>query len=308
MVGSSPPGLYETGAIALYESEGAAAIEEMLKISWNDLLTDGVVHVENGVVCTNAIQGNYGNFENSSNEVLEGDLILPNHNVIGQNAFADCHNLTGILIPSSVTSVDDYAFHACEMLETVVFDNSQLNSIGESAFQYCFELTAIHIPDSVISIGESAFEYCENITSISIGKNVIDIGLNAFTDCGILENIYFNSKSLNENSKYYNDPIFEMSGSYSDAVSIIIGKDVERIPSYLFADIDNVTSIEFEENSSCKYIGSYAFYDIRPMAVNTIIYHGTCNEWKSIEQNKFAYDSDIDTIQCSDGIVEVRNN
>lgn len=46
-------GLYQTGAIALYEEQGASAVEGMMTKSWDDLFAEGVVHVNNGNVYTN---------------------------------------------------------------------------------------------------------------------------------------------------------------------------------------------------------------------------------------------------------------
>ena len=61
---------------------------------------------------------------------------------IGNDAFADCANLTSITIPNSLTS------------------------IGFEAFYDCSGLTSITIPSSVTNIGYDAFYGCTNLTDV----------------------------------------------------------------------------------------------------------------------------------------------
>ena len=67
-------------------------------------------------------------------------------------------------IPSSVTSIGDYAFD-CSSLDTVSIPNS-VTSIGDYAFDWS-SLTTISIPISVTNIGKSAFENCNKNLIIS---------------------------------------------------------------------------------------------------------------------------------------------
>ena len=63
------------------------------------------------------------------------------------------------LIPSTVTSIGNYAFIGCSGLTAVEIPNS-VTSIGDSAFEGCRGLTAVEIPNSVTSIGKLAFYLC----------------------------------------------------------------------------------------------------------------------------------------------------
>ena len=217
-------GLYQTGAIALYEEQGASAIEGMLIKSWDELLADGTVHVENGLFYTSY---NYDDWVNDSSDALTGDLILPDDGSIavlgdfndlewtGKVAFLECYNLTGVKIPNSVTTITDDAFNNCCALTTVVFDeNSKLKSIGAAAFYCCENLTSVNIPygiteikyqtfcncsaldnitipATVASIGDDAFARCYSLTSITIPDSVTTVGNYAFKNCSNLTNVVY---------------------------------------------------------------------------------------------------------------------
>ena len=70
-------------------------------------------------------------------------------------------------IPSSVTSIGDYAFDNCTSLTRIEIPSS-VTSIGREAFEKCERLTSIEIPSSVTSIGWNAFAYCTSLTDVEI--------------------------------------------------------------------------------------------------------------------------------------------
>ena len=70
-----------------------------------------------------------------------------------------------LVIPSSVTSIRDYAFSGCSSLTSVTIPNS-VTSIGGVAFGSCSSLTSVTIPNSVTSIGNEAFRGCTGLTSV----------------------------------------------------------------------------------------------------------------------------------------------
>ena len=85
---------------------------------------------------------------------------------IGESAFSGFDKMLSVEIPSSVTSIGNYAF-----------DSSGLVNIT--------------IPENVIEIGWFAFENCNDLTNITIHKRLNSIGNKAFYDCNNLENVYY---------------------------------------------------------------------------------------------------------------------
>ena len=61
-----------------------------------------------------------------------------------------------VIIPNSVTSIEDSAFMYCSGLTNIIIPNSVTN-IGSYAFSGCYGLINLIVPDSVVNIGEYAF-------------------------------------------------------------------------------------------------------------------------------------------------------
>jgi hypothetical protein len=78
---------------------------------------------------------------------------------IGESAFNRCRSLICIIIPPSVTSIDNWAFYNCTALVEVVLHEG-LKRIGRGAFDGCRLLCHIDIPHSVTYIGENACNGC----------------------------------------------------------------------------------------------------------------------------------------------------
>ena len=109
---------------------------------------------------------------------------------IGNDAFLNCGSLTNITIPDSVTSIGNSAFYGCESLTNITIPNS-VTSIGEGAFVWCTGLKRMTIPDGVTSIGDDVFGLCSSLESITIPDGVISIGDYAFYDCNNLTDVYY---------------------------------------------------------------------------------------------------------------------
>ena len=89
---------------------------------------------------------------------------------IANGAFSYCSSLTGVTLPSSVTSIDSEAFSYCSNLATINFP-AGLTTIGRNAFFYCNSITTVTLPSSLTTLGESAFSRCSGLMSISVSPS-----------------------------------------------------------------------------------------------------------------------------------------
>src|SRR5215475_2218309 len=106
---------------------------------------------------------------------------------IGDWAFYST-SLTSVDIPSSITSIGDYAFDSCFSLTSVTIPDSVTN-LGVYAFPWCYSLTNLTIGNSVTAIGYWAFYECKSLTQVTIPDSVTSVGFWAFAASDLLTNI-----------------------------------------------------------------------------------------------------------------------
>ena len=167
---------------------------------------------------------------------------------IGEYAFHGCRSLTSINIPSSVTSIGEYAFASCSSLPSINIPYS-VTSIGGRAFASCSSLTSINIPSSMTSIEWSTFEGCSSLTSINIPSSVTSIDLQAFWGCSSLTSINIPSSVTSIGQSAFWD--------CSSLTSINIPSSVTSIDLQAFMGCSSLTSINIP--SSVTSIGQSAF-------------------------------------------------
>lgn len=80
--------------------------------------------------------------------------------------------LTSYEVPSSVTSIPDYAFYHNASLQSITFP-STLTSIGNNAFSSSALSGSLVLPSGLTSIGKSTFSSCSGLTSVTF-PNISD--------------------------------------------------------------------------------------------------------------------------------------
>jgi len=88
-------------------------------------------------------------------------------------------------IPSSVTSITDYAFYGKRGLNHITIPGS-ISRIGGGAFAGCFDLSQVSLSEPTKCIGPVAFTF-SGLTSVVIPNSVDTIGEGAFSVCDKLK-------------------------------------------------------------------------------------------------------------------------
>ena len=199
---------------------------------------------------------------------------------------------TDIVIPSAyngiaVTQISTSAFSSNEKITSVTIPDS-ITKISWGAFWKCSNLKKVLIgkQSQLTYIGGYAFHSCEKLTSITIPSKVTDIKEFAFCNCYALEEVCYNAASVADRTYHHTatgtteanqNRVFYDAGKDGDGIKVIIGSDVEKIPSYLFcpqgtsdtaASADDkevygtpkIVSVELENRDIPLTIGRDAFY------------------------------------------------
>lgn len=108
-------------------------------------------------------------------------------------------------LPSTVTTVGDYAFRNCK-IETFHFADG-LKSIGKYAF-YNSSVKEVSLPSTVKQIPTGLFQKCANLTTVHLGKNTEMLGDYVFDGCPIT-NLYISAPT----PPYCSNSTFASSGN-----------------------------------------------------------------------------------------------
>jgi hypothetical protein len=145
---------------------------------------------------------------------------------IGESAFYGSF-VTSVVIPETVSYIDDYAFCMSEMLSSVVIPNS-VKEIGEYAFKDCVSLKSVTIGAGVTNIGAEAFKGCAALEKVTFGKSVATIGDSAFDSCTALKNITLPDSVVSVGNRAFAD--------CPNVKTLKIGKKLKKFGEYAFCD------------------------------------------------------------------------
>ena len=166
-----------------------------------------------------------------NNRAVEADrgitaaYIQPGTKVIGCCAFHNCTELTSLILPDELESIEDEAFYGCIGLKTLA------------------------LPAGIVRIGSNAFAECRNLRTANLPDDLLRLGINAFRGCP-LENV-----SWKENGLTYWQNV--LTGADKDITSARIKDGIEAIGDGAFSGCSRLASLDIPD--SVVQIGCNAF-------------------------------------------------
>lgn len=247
---------------------------------------------------------------NQKYKSIDGNLYSKDEKVLIK--YAAGKTAQSFSVPSSVETIDEYAFYYCTKLTNIDIPDN-LATIGRNSFQYCSNLNEITIPDkvteinnyafsdctrlysiaipnSVNRIGDYAFNKCSNLSSITIPDSVITIGESAFDECTSLSTV-----TLSKNLSSINNNTFR---SCTNLSSITIPDSITRIGDYAFNNCTNLKSIIIPESVTVFGTGVFSLCaSLESITIPDII--------NSISASMFSFCTSLSAVNIPDGVTEL---
>lgn len=195
---------------------------------------------------------------------IKGDPVK----AIGKNAFMNNQKIKTVIIPNSVTVIDENAF-ANSSVEKVVLPQG-LVSVEDGAFYNCVNLKNIIIPDNTVYIGAWAFAYsgikdikipsyiseiydatflgCTELTKIELPSGLLYIGPYAFSETGLREITIPEQTILIDYSAFNN---------CQELTTVVLPDNLQYIPEKAFYQCAKLTDVDLP--SQLKIIEYSAF-------------------------------------------------
>lgn len=211
---------------------------------------------------------------NNRDANYSGDIIIPpvvTYNgkeltvtSIGYMAFERCAELTSVIIPNTVTSIESYAFaYLFDQLSELIIPSSVI-SIGRGVLQGTY-LNEVRIPNTVMKLGACPFDQ-GRIKSIIFedGDSPLEFGGNGGANHGKgfigylaeceCENLHLGREFIYENG-YVHSPCL----GASTIKTVTFGPSIKKIPRHAFSGCSSIKSLTIPE--TIISIGDGAFDD-----------------------------------------------
>ncbi len=277
----------------------------------------------------------------SADRSISGDIIIPDSlggypvTKIGQNAFYERNKITSVVIPETVTAVEDGAFYFCDIvtltipksvisigkevlyadrdLENIFVDDENPVFCDVDGILFSKDLTELLIfpasregsftvPSGVTKIGDQAFQCCEKLTEIKLPEGLEIIGERSFSSCDLLTEI-----KLPESLKEIGGRAF---AGCINLESAFIPKNVTNINGILFSSSSKITSIDVDEDNEVYSTIDGMLYETATMKLmecprgksgDLVIPEGT----KIIGDDVFFYCSNLINVVLPEGLEEI---
>lgn len=180
--------------------------------------------------------------------------------IIARNAFINAVSLNSVVLPDSLTSIGESAFHGLNQLQTVTInDKAALKEIGDYAFYDCSSLTSLSLPAYLTRLGKYALSgsamNLEVLTFNGLPTVVLEIH-----DYAIANNTKLYELNFNCAVSYLGDGAFSGCAALNSIYLNSTGNRVAEIPSgalHVFAGCDQVSVFVPSEASLRNYLARW---------------------------------------------------
>jgi len=220
-----------------------------------DAEIDGICYYLNTKNKTAMVTSNPPNPDNASiSNNYSGVVSIPNiikyqeeeYTVtsIGVRAFMGCDNLYSVILPQSVTFVNQLGFNSSGLTS---IDASSVEKFEISVFAFCSKLEKVVLSDKLEIIPRGLFSGCTSLKSIVIPSGVTYIELSAFRNCDNLTSVFVKSKTpcgIDPNAfpENFEATLYVPVGSKADYAAADVWKNFKNIVELEYMEGDVLTA------------------------------------------------------------------
>lgn len=127
--------------------------------------------------------------------VTDGVIVVPSVyeglpvTAVARSAFANNVNITAVILPDSIVTINSRAFDGCTALTEAVLPNNA--TMGEYVFNGCKNLVKVNLPANLTTVPRYTFYECHSLAAIEFPSGLKTVGENAFYECRKLANFTF---------------------------------------------------------------------------------------------------------------------
>lgn len=247
------------------------------------------------------------------------NIVIPESvTKINDNAFYRCTNVKSVTLHSGITEIGDYAFAGCSALESInvkgLADNTlpdKLEKIGHAAFSNCQSLTEITVPTSVTSLGDYAFNLCTSLKVLNLNANITALGSSVFRGTAIV--------TLNVTSpitQAAQDAFADVNRIQTANIPLSVAKVIntknlrtvtisvaENLPWMLFYGAKNLTEVHLP--NTVKKIGANAFDGCTSLRILDL---GADSQLEAIKESAFSGCESLTSFTVPASVAEIADS
>lgn len=248
----------ENGNVQVYDTKGSATISATAEVNGTSLYASVTLSVQDPFKLNGTTLTEYHG--------TGGTVVIPaNKNImtIGEEAFKDNDNIVKIIIPKTVTQINEEAFRNCTALKEVYFISEEalpvadanLSLIMKRAFLNCTALETLNFTNcKVFTIDREAFSGCTSLKEVIAMNKIGTMNDAAFYGCTSLKKVDATGLHTSGSYVFANcTSIEEVATGFYTAIGVGAFSGCTKLESVTI-NTANVASGAFERCSSLKVV------------------------------------------------------